>query len=147
MGGVTQFTLRRHLPVFMCMLHRSIYLLNYDWILFALLFICIVSFRHLPKTNRSFVPLTIAFNLLYDLNVMHCQMQKTFKVCHRLVPLPRTQLNASLSMKKRRKLILNGKLQNLYVHTYSRSIRTGLVLPEVILTDLFTEGKCRLNLY
>ncbi len=56
--------------------------------------------RHLPKANRSFVPLTSAFALHFDLNGMHCHMQKTFKVCHRLVPPPRTQLYASSSVEK-----------------------------------------------
>ncbi len=56
--------------------------------------------RHLPEANRRFVPLTCAFNLLFDLNGMCCHMQKTFEVCHRPVLPPRTQLNASSSIEK-----------------------------------------------
>ncbi len=93
------------------------------------------------------MPLTSAFDLLFDLNCMR-YMQKTFEVCHRLVPPPRTQLNASSSVEKdAENLLLNRKLRNIYVHIYCWSIRTGLVLPEVILPDLFTEGKNRRNLY
>ncbi len=55
---------------------------------------------YLPKVNRSVVPLTRAFNLIFDLNSMRCQMQNTFEVCHRLVPPPRIQLNASSVEKK-----------------------------------------------
>ncbi len=103
--------------------------------------------RHLPKANLSSVPLTSPFDLVFDLNGIYWHMQKTFEVCSRLVPPPRTQLNVSSSVEKTWKTTLNRKLRNIYIHIYSWPIRTGLVLPEVILPDLFTEGKSPRNLY
>ncbi len=81
--------------------------------------------RHLPKTNRSFVPPTSAVDLLFDLNCMHCHMQKAFKVWHRLVPPHKTPLNASSVEKKHPKKYFKYKM-TVCLYTYLQlSIRTG----------------------
>jgi len=72
------------------------------------------SRQHLPKANISFMPLTSAFDLLFDLN----GMWKTLEYCHRFVPPPITQVNAFSSAPILKK---NNKKHKTHTHTHTHT--------------------------